>query len=105
VAIRDGKIFLNLLDDLSFTKTVLKYAPGLEDNPVFLNKIYGMQIEDSIYIRAGRGNYDYSAIVHEGTHALDFLDGFTGWKYLFEKRAYFYEHTFELQKGLVPSLS
>lgn len=60
-----------------------------------------MQIGDQIYIRRSSAHL-FTDVVHEGKHALDFLNGivkkFTTWD--LEFRAYFAEWEFQNKLGL-----
>ena len=89
-AIRRGEIKLNILSD------------GLFEDYCGVDKlVVGIEVKNNIYIR-NKADHILSTIVHEGTHALDYIseygkDGVSHWAW--EKRAYFYERQFQLAIG------
>lgn len=92
-AINDGKIGVNILDDESFGRQARSFGWKGE-----LDDLKGIASRDQIYLRKSSANI-YSDAAHEGTHALDYLDGFRGSNYSWEKRAYYYERQFQIYTG------
>lgn len=89
--IRRGEIKLSVLGDELFER-----AFGVSHDVV------GIAIDDKIYLRRNSGTI-YSDIVHEGTHAMDYLNGLphdkiSSWDG--EIKAYTAEHHFQKASGL-----
>jgi len=86
--IRSGDIGVNILGDDLFDR--------------FLGTDLAVARGPQIYLRQSSANI-FSESVHEGTHALDFLNryGFGGTKsvWQWENRAWFYERQFQLSTG------
>jgi RHS repeat-associated protein len=91
--IKLGKINLNVLGDELFIK-IFKMKGGKGS----VEKLRGFAIGDQIYIRGSFKNV-LSTIIHEGTHTLDYLKGFSGKIKQWEKRAYFYQRQFQIAGG------
>jgi hypothetical protein len=91
--IKLGKINLNVLGDELFIK-VFKMKGGKGS----VAKLRGFALGDQIYIRSSFKDI-LSTIIHEGTHALDYLKGFSGKMKQWEKRAYFYQRQFQIAGG------
>lgn len=90
-AIRNKKIELNFLGDKWFEEYL-----GVDNN------VKGVAIDNKIYLRKN-SNQLLSDIIHEGTHALDYINkfGFNGLsQWAWEKRAYFYERQFQISTGI-----
>ena len=90
-AIRNKKIELNFLGDKWFEEYL-----GVD------NSVKGVAIDNKIYLRKN-SNQLLSDIIHEGTHALDYINkfGFNGLsQWAWEKRAYFYERQFQISTGI-----
>ena len=90
-AIRNKKIELNFLGDKWFEEYL-----GVDNN------VKGVAIDNKIYLRKNC-NQLLSDIIHEGTHALDYINkfGFNGLsQWAWEKRAYFYERQFQISTGI-----
>ncbi|MBQ8708581.1 MAG: hypothetical protein IJ523_10885 [Succinivibrionaceae bacterium] len=67
------------------------------------SEVVGLAIDNKIYIRASSSTI-YSDIVHEGTHAMDYLQGLPYEKISSrdgEIRAYIAEHQFQKVSGLI----
>lgn len=94
--IKNGDIKVSVLGDELFERMV-----GKPDE-------VAAAIGNKIYLRRSSGSL-LSDTVHEGTHALDYLNGFglnstkTTWQW--EKRAFFYEHQFQLSTGVKPDFN
>ena len=91
IKIRNGEIKLSVLGDELFER-----AFGVNQDVV------GIAIDDKIYLRRNSGTI-YSDIVHEGTHAMDYLNGLpydriSSWEG--EIKAYTAEHHFQKASGL-----
>ena len=89
--IRKGEIKISVLGDKLFDEYL-----GVESDVV------GAAVGNSIYLRKNSKTI-YSDIVHEGTHAIDFLNGerysfISGWEG--ETKAYIAEHHFQKASGL-----
>lgn len=89
--IRKGQIKLSVLGDELFEK-----AFGVN------HEVVAIAIDNKIYIRKNSGTI-HSDIVHEGTHAMDFLSGLpyekiSSWEG--EIKAYTAEHHFQKASGL-----
>jgi RHS repeat-associated protein len=89
--IKSGNISTNVLSDEMFEKA-FKLKGGRGTAPQAF--AYGEQI----FVRKNSSNL-LSDTLHEGTHALDYLNDFNGNVYQLEKRAYFYERQFQKAGG------
>lgn len=85
-AIRNKKLGLNVMGDELFEKAYRLYG-GDGNLPL------AFAVEKQLYLR--RSNGTLSELVHEGTHGLDHLNGFSGTLYQWEKRAWFFERQFQ----------
>ncbi len=90
-AIRDGKIRINVLGDELFEAYL-----GCS------SKTTAMQVGNQIYMRGNSASI-YSDVVHEGTHALDYINNIpqsqiSSW--VGEIKAYNAERVFQIQAGL-----
>jgi hypothetical protein len=92
-AMQRGDIGVNILGDEMFEKAY-RYREGGDDVEDVVAFAYGRRV----YFRKGSSSI-FSDAVHEGTHALDDLNNLRWDAHLWEKRAYFYEYTFQLWKG------
>lgn len=96
-AIRDGKIRVSVLGDELFER-----ALGEGTDTVAL------AIGDKLYLRKSSSSI-FSDSVHEGTHVLDYLDGFgvggTKTRWQWEKRAYHYEQQYQKAIGTTPEFN
>ena len=87
-AIRNGEIKVSVLGDELFDR--------------YFGSSQAMAQGNKIYLRR-ESEYLFSESVHEGTHVLDYLDGFgmggskTVWQW--EKRAWFYERQYQKASG------
>jgi hypothetical protein len=85
-AIKNGDIKVNILGDELFDRA--------------LGSDIAYQRGNNIYLRSSRATDIFSDAVHEGTHALDFINkfGYDGAKsqWQWEKRAYYYERQFQI---------
>ena len=94
--IKNGDIKVSVLGDELFERMV-----GKPDE-------VAAAIGNKIYLRRSSSSL-VSDTVHEGTHALDYLNGFglnstkTTWQW--EKRAFFYERQFQLSTGAKPEFN
>jgi hypothetical protein len=89
-AINDGEIGVNILEKESFARQARSF--GWRSDPEDLK---GIAYKDQIYLRKGSTSL-YSDAVHEGTHAIDYLDSFKGPKQSWERRAYYYERQYQI---------
>jgi hypothetical protein len=96
-AIEEGGLKVNLLGDELFEKAFRKKG-GTGDSGV------AFAIGESLYLRKSSASI-LSDAVHEGTHGLDYLRGFAGGTYQWEKRAFFFERQFQLWTGMEPEYS
>ncbi|MCI0550083.1 MAG: hypothetical protein L0287_03940, partial [Anaerolineae bacterium] len=87
----DRSLGLNVLGDDLFAKA-WKQKGGQGAAPQAF--AYGEQT----YVR-GSSQSLLSEVVHEGTHGLDYLRGFSGSTVQLEKRAWFYERQFQRASG------
>ena len=99
-AIRRGDIKVSVLGDEFFENAVLSKGDPIDT--------VAMAASNRIYLRRSSANILTDA-VHEGTHALDYLNGFglnsskKVWQW--EKRAYFYENQFQKSTGTAPDFA
>ncbi|WP_128214528.1 hypothetical protein [Clostridium manihotivorum] len=82
-------------------RTALPTSLLESSNPSDITAFYNYQ--GSIFLRSSRGEMIYEDLVHEGTHALDYLEGFgmNGSKSIWnwETRAFSQERQFQIMLG------
>jgi RHS repeat-associated protein len=88
-AMLNGDIGVNILGDNMFGKAY-RYYGGKGSG----NNVAAFAVEAQIYLRKNSNDILRDA-VHEGTHALDFINGIKST----ERRAYYFERSFQLFKG------
>jgi hypothetical protein len=99
-AIKSGDIQVSVLGDELFERAVLSKSDPIDT--------VAMAYGNKIYLRRSSTNI-LSDTVHEGTHGLDYLNGFglqspkNVWDW--EKRAFFYEHQFQKATGTKPDFA
>jgi RHS repeat-associated protein len=89
-AISQGKVSVNILGQKMFEIAYQKRGGlgAVDDVTAFASG-------ERIYLRKDSASI-VSDTVHEGTHALDYKQGFSGTDHQWEKRAYFYERQFQM---------
>ncbi len=95
--IEEGKMKFQILDDANFEKMLMDSGDTLEE----ARQTVAFCIDDKTFYRASTpADKLLSEFVHEGTHALDYENGFVGDTYQWEKRAFFHERAFQEAVGL-----
>jgi len=90
--IDEGKMLVEILDDVDFEKILLKYGDTIEE----ARATQAFNIGERNYFRGSKPIDEFiSEIVHEGTHTLDHINGFEGTVHQIEKRAFFHERAFQ----------
>ncbi|MCW7538237.1 LysM peptidoglycan-binding domain-containing protein [Aquabacterium sp. A7-Y] len=101
-AIRNGDLKISVLGDDLFNKAKLSAEEVRQGNIVAIAQ------ENRLYLRKSSASL-LTDTVHEGTHGLDFINGYgatspkTRWQW--EKRAFFYERQYQLSSGQIPQFS
>ncbi len=86
---------MNILGNEFFEKAYQYY--GGQGSPSAVDAFARVE-EQQIYLR--RSSQDiFRDSVHEGTHVLDYINGFQGTTLQWEKRAFYFERQFQLYKG------
>jgi len=99
-AIKSGDIKVSVLGDELFERAILSKSDPIDT--------VAMAYGNKIYLRRSSTNI-LTDTVHEGTHALDYVNGFglnspkSVWQW--EKRAFFYEHQFQKSAGMTPDFA
>jgi hypothetical protein len=95
--IEENKIIVNILDDTDFIKKY-KELGGTAENALVTDAFaYG----EKIYHRSSSSiDKFFSEVVHEGTHAKDYIDDILDTGHSWEKRASFYERAFQEATGM-----
>jgi hypothetical protein len=95
--IEEDKMLFEILEDYEFEKMLIKEGDTLEEAKRTAAFCVGKR---TFYRSSTPAEKLLSEFVHEGTHALDNLEGFIGDTYQWEKRAFFHERAFQESVGL-----
>lgn len=87
--IRKGAVKMNLLGKELYEKTLKKF--GIDPK---VESVQALAYKDQIYVQRDNAEV-FRDIVHEGTHALDYLDDYQGSVYQWERRAFYFEQQFQ----------
>jgi RHS repeat-associated protein len=93
-AMEKGDIGVNILGQNMFEKAYLHFG----GDPGDVSRVAAFARGSQTYFRQGSGRI-FGDAVHEGTHALQILEGFKGTVSDFEIMAYYFEREFLLGKG------
>ncbi|WP_417558508.1 hypothetical protein [Mesoflavibacter zeaxanthinifaciens] len=94
--IEKGDIPINILDEKTFIKQYEELG-GLAEDADFIDAFaYG---EKTYYKSTTPIDRFLSEVVHESTHAKDYIDGLNDIDNIWEKRARFYERAFQIATG------